>query len=377
MRILHLTIEYPPIIYGGIGTSLNGLVNASASSGSEIFVLVVSQRSFANTVNKEDLVNANSKNIKTMYISYDKSRETIVKLVTSWKPDIIHLHSSTIWGIAKQLLRFNIPIIYTMESIYRAEFDMGHGPDEFTLRAKMQEQVISSVHRIIVLSHSEFYLFIHYYPMFANKVRIVGFGISDCGVNHSAMQKDDKFFTILYVGRFAQRKGITDLFQTIPKILKEIPNARFILVGGLPNRDINLVRQWWFPNYLNKYYHQIIFTGWISYRDIVKWYHLADIQVVPSWYEPFGLVVLEGMRHGLPIIASNVGGPSEILRHKKTGLLIPSNDSETLLSAITWLHQNKEEGNKLGKEALKEVKNKWLWSNVIKDFQKAYEELTV
>jgi glycosyltransferase involved in cell wall biosynthesis len=173
-----------------------------------------------------------------------------------------------------------------------------------------------------------------------------------------------------------QIEGINELFQAIPKILDKTSNVRFILIGGIPYRDKNLVRQWWLPNVFKKYDDRIIFTGWIPHKDIINWYHIADIQVVPILYEPLGLVVLEGMRHGLPIIASNIGGPSEILRHQETGVLIPPRDNENLVKSFMWLINNKDLRKKMGIAALKEVKDNWLWPNIQKKVQNIYEELS-
>src|SRR5256884_3452609 len=71
-----------------------------------------------------------------------------------------------------------------------------------------------------------------------------------------------------------------------------------------------------------------------------EWYDSADVLVVPSWYEPFGMVILEGMLHGLPIVASAIGGPAEILEHERTGLLFPPRDVEALACALLQLVEN-------------------------------------
>ena len=71
--------------------------------------------------------------------------------------------------------------------------------------------------------------------------------------------------------------------------------------------------------------------------EMAEWYRTADILVVPSWYEPFGMVVLEGMINGLAVAASAVGGPAEILRDGKTGLLFPPRDARALAQSILQL----------------------------------------
>ena len=81
------------------------------------------------------------------------------------------------------------------------------------------------------------------------------------------------------------------------------------------------MESWLLPLRLYPHREQITFTGWLTPPEMAKRYRAADILVVPSWYEPFGMVILEGMLHGLAVAASAVGGPAEILDHGRTGVL--------------------------------------------------------
>ena len=109
-------------------------------------------------------------------------------------------------------------------------------------------------------------------------------------------------------------------------------------------------------------------------EQLVEWYRAADILVVPSRYEPFGMVILEGMLHGLPIAAANVGGPREILEHERTGLLFPPGDVEAIAQALLRLvHQPKLRRN-LGETAAREVRARWLWPRIIEQVHRVYSE---
>ena len=94
---------------------------------------------------------------------------------------------------------------------------------------------------------------------------------------------------------------------------------------------------WLLPDSLRPYRSKIRFTGWLTPQQMTEEYRAADILVVPSWYEPFGMVVLEGMIHGLAVAAAAVGGPAEILRDGETGLLFPPCDAEALAQTILQL----------------------------------------
>ena len=104
-------------------------------------------------------------------------------------------------------------------------------------------------------------------------------------------------------------------------------------------------------------------------------YRVADVLVVPSWYEAFGMVVLEGMLHGVAIAAASVGGPAEILKHEATGLLFPPRDSKALATTLLRLVRDTDLRQSLGSAAANDVRRHWLWSNVIIKVRAVYGEL--
>ena len=178
---------------------------------------------------------------------------------------------------------------------------------------------------------------------------------------------------MLYSGRFVNRKGIHELFQAIPIVLKMAPKTKFAFVGGYGSgADIEHA---WLPPALIPYREQIEFTGWLDTTEVGKWYERADILVVPSWYEPFGMVVLEGMLYGLPVAASNIGGLVEILEHGRTGLLFSPKNVEALASALLTLVTNPMYREKIGTEAAIRVRERWLWPQIVDQMKGVYEEL--
>jgi glycogen synthase len=216
----------------------------------------------------------------------------------------------------------------------------------------------------------------HYYPWRQEGIRIVGNGIEDYGGARKTVRKKRRkdSVVVLYSGRLVERKGIAELFAAIPRILESVPTTCFVFAGGPPNCPVEDVVREWLPPDLYPYRSQIHFTGWLCPHQITKWYRAADILVVPSRYEPFGMVILEGMLHGLPIIAANVGGPADILKHKRSGLLFPPRDVEALTKALLRLVQNQTLRNKIGARAAIEVRRKWLWPRIVKKMHSVYQE---
>jgi glycosyltransferase involved in cell wall biosynthesis len=86
------------------------------------------------------------------------------------------------------------------------------------------------------------------------------------------------------------------------------------------------------------------------------------------------MVVLEGMLHGLPVIAAEVGGPADILEHGRTGLLFPPRDVAALAAALRQLVENGEDRHRMGDAAAREVRHRWLWERLVPDMLDVYRE---
>jgi hypothetical protein len=116
-------------------------------------------------------------------------------------------------------------------------------------------------------------------------------------------------------------------------------------------------------------------VGWQGPQELAGWYDKADILVVPSRYEPFGIVILEGMLHGVAIAAAAVEGPVEILEHNRTGLLFAPRDCSALADALVLLAKQPELCTSLGSAAAREVRRRWLWPTIIARLRTVYEEV--
>src|SRR5205085_4256075 len=154
------------------------------------------------------------------------------------------------------------------------------------------------------------------------------------------------------------------------------PQTRFVLAGGHRHCSGEEMARWWLPSELHKYRSRIHFTGWLTPEQLSRWYAAADVLAVPSWYEPFGMVILEGMLYGLPIVAAEVGGPAEILEHERTGLLCPPRDADALGDAILRLVTDAGLRRRIGDAAATEVRERWLWPHVVKQMHRVYREAT-
>ena len=135
------------------------------------------------------------------------------------------------------------------------------------------------------------------------------------------------------------------------------------------------MESWLLPAQLYPHRAQITFTGWLTPEEMAAWYRAADILVVPSWYEPFGMVILEGMLYGLAVAASAVGGPVEILDHGRTGVLFAPRNAGALAEAVLRLAKDPDDRVRIAEAGARHVREKWLWSRIVQKMHRIYEEL--
>lgn len=163
---------------------------------------------------------------------------------------------------------------------------------------------------------------------------------------------------VLFVGRLVYEKGIHVFINAISKILQST-NAKFVIVGDGYMKEplLNLTKKM-------NLSHKVIFTGFVDEETLRNLQQCADVSVVPSLFEPFGIVALEAMAAKSPVVSSDTGGLSEIIEHDKTGVKVYPNNTDSLSWGIKKVLNDKEYSNRLKTTAYKTVKAKYNWNNI-------------
>jgi len=184
VRVLHLTTEFPPIVYGGLGTATGGLVAALAKAGVEVGVLLFGPHNgssygrFKPISGPRTLSRRRSNGITLFEVSWSLDLDTLVRIARAWRPNLLHLHSFWMFHIAERLRRqLGVPLVYTVHSLDRAEYELGAGPPQCVGQWQHQESVIYGADRIVCLTQSERDLLHDYCPGLGGRIRIVGNGI--------------------------------------------------------------------------------------------------------------------------------------------------------------------------------------------------------
>jgi glycosyltransferase involved in cell wall biosynthesis len=179
----------------------------------------------------------------------------------------------------------------------------------------------------------------------------------------------DSPFVILSVGRLEKVKGHKYLVEAFADIKKEIPNARLILVGDGSERD-NLEKQ---ADELG-IGGAIEFAGEILHDELPRWYHGADVFVMPSLSEGFGITAIEAMASVLAVVATRVGSLPEIVRDGETGILVERGNAEQIYSAVLRIYRDETLRLTLEENGKREVQ-KFDWRNSATEVYKIYLSL--
>lgn len=183
---------------------------------------------------------------------------------------------------------------------------------------------------------------------------------------------------VFYVGRFDQRKGIETLVRAVNESqFRESNNLQLIIGGGSTpgnsdgqerDRIEAIVDELGMREFTT-------FPGRLSQDVLPTYYAAADVCVVPSHYEPFGLVAIEAMASGSAVVASDVGGLQFTVVHEQTGLLAAPQDVTAFRDAIDRILTNPEWRDELGKAGRKHVENKFSWDGVAHQLDALYTQL--
>jgi glycogen(starch) synthase len=202
VRILHLTSEYPPIVWGGLGTVVGGLTKATGSAGIAVDVLLV-RHEFSSSYGQlvpswtvaapaDEAPSSETKPVTIFVVSRNDAVSAAIKLAQERKPEVIHVHPVELWPIAKAIKQaLAIPVVYTVHSLNLAEYEFGNEPPEILNLWHTQQELIAGADRVLVLTHDEKRLLLECSPSACDRVRVVGNGIHDSAAARIPLVQED------------------------------------------------------------------------------------------------------------------------------------------------------------------------------------------
>ncbi len=381
-----LTWEYPPRIVGGIAKVVEGLSKSLTKLGVEVHVITNEMPGAPLEENDEGVhvhrvrIDSPAPNfhawVLLMNHYFAKRAGVLAREVGGFS--IVHAHDWLVLPSGSETKNYlGTPLISTLHSLEYKRAGGVNSPEGRMIESlEWWMTYESSV--IIVCSHSMKDDSKWKYQVPDEKIWVIPNGInpdkfkgshsnrnevrSRYGINPS-----DKL--ILFVGRLTHQKGCEYLIRAIPLVAK-YHNARLIVVGdgymrGELESEASRTGEGW----------RIRFTGFIPDSEVTDLMLSSDLMVIPSVYEPFGVVALEAMTADLPVVASDVDGLGEIIKHEKNGILVYPRDPASIAWGISRIMSDPQNTRKLTENASKDVEEKYTWDAIAKLTLKAYRKM--
>jgi len=353
MRVLMLGWEFPPYFAGGVGTVCYELTRALARKGigvtyvmphgpedvkSDHVKLLVADREMRSlgvktkrvVSNIQPYTNPQEYSWAQRYTNILKKKgagakalygrdlmdemyafsDAVVNLAETEEFDVIHAHDWTTIPAAMALQKqFGKPMIL---HVHITEFDKTGGEHADPTVYKIEYDGFKAATLIIAVSNFVKQRLVSQYFVDPEKIRVIHNSVefNDREMGEARERISDHEKLVLFLGRITLQKGPDYFLEAAAKVAKIVPNVKFVMAGTgdmLP-RMIEKAADLGLGN-------KVIFPGFVNREQGERLYRMADLFVMPSVSEPFGIVPLEAMRHGTPAIISRQSGVSEVLQH--------------------------------------------------------------
>ncbi|MDR5692139.1 glycosyltransferase [Agromyces indicus] len=179
---------------------------------------------------------------------------------------------------------------------------------------------------------------------------------------------------VVSVGRLVPRKGVGTVIEAVSLLAAEGVDVELVVVGGAApsgGTDPELERLAALAGRFGVT-DRVELRGQVSQSELPPVYRSADVVVCAPWYEPFGIVPLEAMASGRPVVASSVGGLIDTVVHGGTGVHVPPRDAAAVAAAIRELLEDPERAERLGAAGRRRVASRYSWDRVAADTERAY-----
>jgi glycosyltransferase involved in cell wall biosynthesis len=244
-----------------------------------------------------------------MYSEVHRYAEIAAQLAANEQFDIVHAHDWITYpaGILVAAMSGKPLIVH----VHSTEFDRS-GEHVNQMIYDIERQGMHAADKIITVSHFTRNIIISRYGVPGEKVEVVHNGVERKGGNwalsDTGIDKDEKI--VLFLGRITMQKGPEYFLAAAKKVLEVMENVKFVMTGSgdMMHRAVEMAAGLGIG-------HKVLFTGFLRGQDVQKIYKMADLYVMPSVSEPFGIAPLEALGNNVPVIISKQSGVSEVLRH--------------------------------------------------------------
>ena len=263
--------------------------------------------------------------------------------------------------------RWNVPHIMMFHTLGVIKNTIGVGENELGLRIETERDLAQNCHHIIAPTEREKAELIQHYGVLPERIGVVPCGVNleqfkpmgkECARQYLGFGKDS---IILFVGRIDPLKGIDKIIKSI-SYLQDIQGLGLAVIGGGEHSQHEIEQLRELSCDLNTQ-DSVTFLGLIKHEQLPYFYSAADACVVPSYYESFGLVALESLACGTPVVATDVGNLKSVIRQGETGYVITDNAPHRLADKIALL-LSRPRANTKSIMSIRASVSRFSWSNI-------------
>jgi len=375
MKILFITRDFPPIIYGGEGVyAYNFIKMLKRNYDSEIKVDILAIKG-NNLIGHSFMPHqVNSIFIDLVCGQYPFRVLEFAYKVNSFikkhgkRYDLIHDNSNT-------AISLKTPIIHTAHSSLLLEYKYWHytgfSPIDFCVRSAIRslfflEKKALRRSSLIISPSEDFKKHLFSYLKVKKDIKVIYPGV-DSDLFRPIKEKEKKY-DLLFAGRIVPRKGVKIFCETLKMIKDRKLKVVICAIKG---------RLWpYLIKNLRKSKHDITFKKNISYPMLSRFYNEAWLTAFPSSYESFGMVMTESLASGTPVVAFDVAANSEIITNGENGVLVQAYNAQAYREAILDLLSNRNNLIRMGILGREKVINKFNWSENVKKTIEIYKNFT-
>lgn len=378
MKVVHVTPDFPPPLLGGGGYHVYHLSKELVKKGLDITVFTFSiERNLVKKAKIEEFDAIKVYRVPASYVpktTYPIAPKLIPLLITE-KADLIHAHGYQFFTSDAALIASKvkkIPFILTLHGFPQNFSKLTHRIYFNFIGA----HVLKNAKKIISVSTlvaKEFYAI----SVPQNKMVIIPNGVNleeyielpSGNVFRERLNISENEKVVLAVGRLEEIKGFQYLIRALPTILKEAGPTKLVIIGPEFNYGAAL-RQ--LANKLHVQEH-VIFYGPANGKEKLEAFAAADVVAVSSLYEGFGMLLLEAMAAGKPLVATRTGAAPALIKDGENGLLVKPGDVSELADKLTMILNDKKLSSRLCSES-KKIAETYSWVAISERIHKLYIE---
>jgi alpha-maltose-1-phosphate synthase len=380
MKVLQLSREYPPEIYGGAGVVVGHLSRALARR-MEVEVRCwgegerqdgdIPVRTYQpwDRLAKNDDGTLYPPALETLSIALDMTRDPV-------DADVVHAHTwyADMGGLWTKIVH-QIPLVVTLHSMeplrpWKVD-QLGSG---YHLSSWIEKTTVEAADRVIAVSAGMKADILEHYDVAEEKVVVIHNGIEpDVYKATGARDALDRYGVsspyVLFVGRISDQKGIFDLIEASRKLPEGV---QLVLCAAAPDTPELLERM----KTATAGRTDILWINeMVGKADVIQLYTHAEVFACPSVYEPFGIINLEAMGCGTAVVASGVGGILEVVVDGETGFLTKPSDPDGLAAALNRVLADPALAKSMGEAGRRRVEDKFSWESVAVRTKELYEKI--